>query len=175
MFESFYASRQFVSEFIFPEALERRAQLERALDVDSLTGVANVRALERALPSAEADESVAVIAFDCNNFGLLNKVRGHQIGDAMLQELASAMRTVALAYGASCRVFRRGGDEFVMLVPVELAEVVRGAVESLYGEYDFDGENNSQICVSVTGTIGSTFAEADALLQSRKRAHKQVH
>lgn len=168
MLGTFYETRQSMANFIFPEALERRERLERELDVDSLTGVANVRALERALPSAEADESVAVIAFDCNNFGLLNKVRGHQIGDAMLVELATALRTVALAYGAPCRVFRRGGDEFVMLVPTVLAEVVRGAVESLYGEYLFDGEDKGQIRVSVTGTIGQTFAEADALLQNRK-------
>ncbi|HEU4754917.1 MAG TPA: diguanylate cyclase, partial [Armatimonadota bacterium] len=156
---------------------ERRADLaERAADTDPLTGLANRRALDRALPAAEADPNTHVLAFDANNFGQVNKIRSQAEGDALLKEVAGAVRRAADEVGHGARVFRRGGDEIVALIPKEHAAAVRARAEELFGERTFKGKTGSgqeqQVTVSLSGTVGSTFAEADAALQARKAVRK---
>lgn len=152
------------------ERQERRAA-ERAADVDPLTGVANRRALDRALPVAEADPDTAVVVFDANNFGQVNKLVSQEAGDAMLQEIVGAVRTAAEEAGVGERVFRRGGDEVVALAPAAVADQVRSRAEEIFGERSV-GPEDKPVTVSLSGTVGQTFAEADAILQERKKARK---
>lgn len=170
----FISKRQQMSDFIFPEGAERRAQLLRDIDTDALTGVANLRALDRALPAAERDPDTTVILFDLDNFGQVNKLRGHTAGDWLLRELASVCSTVALVYGVGARVFRKGGDEFVILCATVDAAAIRSDVERLFGDHRIvalEGGGRG-VFVTVSGTCAATFAEADSVLQSRKARRK---
>lgn len=139
----------------------------RVANTDHLTGIGNTRALDAALPRAEADPATSVISFDANNFGKVNKALGNKAGDQALKELADAMRGVTEQEGAGFRVFRRGGDEFVALVPTARAEEIRTAMERAYGTRRY-----GDVEVSLSGNIGRTFDEADAGLQARKAARK---
>lgn len=156
---------------------ERIAQLEgdlrsaqRAAETDSLTGVANRSALDKALPAAEADSNTRVVAFDANNFGQVNKQVSHEAGDAMLRQMADAISQAATEAGVGQRVFRRGGDEFVVLAPAAVADQVRARAEELFGR-----QTAGQAEISLSGTHGNTFAEADATLQAAKQAAKDAH
>ncbi|MDQ3253178.1 MAG: GGDEF domain-containing protein [Acidobacteriota bacterium] len=167
------AIRQAISNLVFPEWLEMRDRLTRDANRDALTDLANRRALDRALPAAERDARTSIIVFDLNNFGLINKLRGHESGDWLLVEFAAALRTVAIAYGVGERIFRRGGDEFILLASVESAERIRAGVEETFGSYEIVGAHGASVVVSVSGAIGNTFAEADSLLQARKATQKE--
>lgn len=156
------------------EGVQKNVKLEnelrgaqRAAEVDSLTGAANRRALDRALPAAEKDPGTRVVAFDANNFGEVNKKVSQVAGDHMLKDLSAAIHQAAEEHGVGQRVFRRGGDEFVVLAPEAVADKVRARAEEIFGT-----KKAGEVEVSLSGTTGNTFAEADSILQSAKAARK---
>jgi diguanylate cyclase (GGDEF)-like protein len=159
--------RRKVAEMLCPEIEVERRELHRLAEVDELTGLANRRAFERALPEAERDPWTAVAVFDLNNLGLANKLAGHMEGDARIVWAAEVMQTVASALGSPERCFRIGGDEFVVLCPIGTARELVRTVTEVHGHVDVGG-----VRVSLGGSWGSTFIEADAKLQGEKQAVK---
>jgi diguanylate cyclase (GGDEF)-like protein len=158
--------REQVAATIAPWTVERRNQLERLAFTDMLTGLANRAAFDKAENSAERDAGISFIFFDANNFGKINKECGHKEGDRVLKFYADVIKEVTKNFKA--RAFRYGsGDEFVILCGKKFAEKIRDAVEKRCVPVSY--ENFS---VSISGEIGATMAEADTLLQSRKRARK---
>jgi diguanylate cyclase (GGDEF)-like protein len=153
------------------KAVEARNTAQREAETDKLTGVANRAALDRALPAAEADPATSVVVFDANDFGQVNKRVSQEAGDRAIQDVASAIRQAAEEHGIGERVFRRGGDEFVVLAPDALAESVRSRAEQIFGERTF-GTGEKGVKVSLSGTHARTFADADASLQAAKQARK---
>lgn len=145
---------------------------QRAAETDPLTGLANRAALDRALPAAEADPKTRVLLFDANNFGKVNKAIGHDAGDVVLKEMAGALSQAASEHGAGERVFRKGGDEFLVLAPDDVVDAVKTRAEEIFGDRQFTGKDGVPFTVSVTGTHGATFKEADAALQAAKDARK---
>ncbi len=158
--------RRRIADAIAPEAMEQRNALERLANFDALTGLANRRAFDLAIETAEADPQTSIVLFDANNFGKLNKAAGHKFGDVVLKEMATTIRQqTGLLTGSAERVFRIGGDEFVVICPTSIASLIRDNCESKFGLRYW-------INVALVGTVGSTFAEADALLQDRKAGRK---
>lgn len=149
-----------------------RRELQRLAELDDLTGLANIRALNKALPTAEADSHTAVLVFDANNFGQVNKVAGQERGDEALKSMADALFRAASEYGIGTRVFRRGGDEFVILAPREIASELITKAENNYGIQTF-GQGRKTVRVSITGIADKTFTQADARLQEAKKLAKE--
>ncbi len=93
-------------------------QLYRDARMDTLTGLGNRLALDEHLadllrtepPSAQPDDGRALWVFfvDVDHFKRFNDALGHQVGDAVLVEVADRLRSVF-----SDAVHRTGGDEFV--------------------------------------------------------------
>ena len=85
---------------------------------DPLTGLWNRRRfedeLEAHLTLCQAGEtSGALLSLDLDHFKVVNDTFGHHIGDQLLRNLASAMRS---ALAASDGIARQGGDEFLVLL-----------------------------------------------------------
>ena len=110
--------------------------LEADARADSLTGCANRRALEEDLPRAVAeahrsglDLSVAVV--DLDGLKAINDTRGHHAGDLAIQKLVTTLRA---SLRETDRLYRFGGDEFVVIAPFTSSEganrIMRRAVES---------------------------------------------
>jgi diguanylate cyclase (GGDEF)-like protein len=93
-------------------------QLSSLAMTDALTGVDNRRAwdaeLDRVLAATVEQDAVAVVMLDLDNFKAFNDARGHQSGDLLLKEAASAWQAL-LRPGD--RLARYGGEEFVVLLP----------------------------------------------------------
>ncbi|MDP2292288.1 MAG: diguanylate cyclase [Actinomycetota bacterium] len=88
---------------------------------DPLTGLANRRLLDEfmaeAIPRARRAKTELSVAFlDLDSFKQLNDTHGHDVGDAVLQEVARRM--LATVRGADV-VARIGGDEFVVVHEVD--------------------------------------------------------
>ncbi len=80
---------------------------------DQLTGVMNRNAYERNLSSLYAEgKSATIIAVDVNGLKEANDTEGHAAGDRLIIETAHAL---ANEFGNE-RVFRTGGDEFLVVL-----------------------------------------------------------
>lgn len=104
---------------------------------DGLTGLANRRTFDAALPREYRDrQKISVIMIDVDNFKGFNDRLGHQAGDLCLKRVA---RTIAGATaGTSALAARYGGEEFSIILPdtderaaFELAEAIRLKVQAL--------------------------------------------
>lgn len=162
------AAREALADAIYPEGRDRRETAERMANTDALTGLANRRALDLALPQAERDPGTAIVLFDGDSFGRVNKLFGHSVGDEVIKDLAFIIRDEADRHGYGNRVFRAGGDEFVVLIPFHYSGLLRDGVEVSYARVKRPVSG-----VGVTGVIGSTFDEADKLLAGRKKHRKE--
>jgi diguanylate cyclase (GGDEF)-like protein/PAS domain S-box-containing protein len=107
---------------VFQDVTDSRAiqrKLAHTAMHDSLTGLPNRAAFERALDEAleqarEEFREHALCFIDIDRFKQVNDSAGHSAGDALLKEIGRAIR-------GSCRVNdfagRIGGDEFALLLP----------------------------------------------------------
>lgn len=111
----------------------RRLYLDSTLD--SLTGSGNRRLLDDVLaelPDDVPSDKVSLLMLDIDHFKTVNDQFGHPIGDLCLNRLAHLLMT-DLHPGQ--RLFRYGGEEFVVLAPGSvqdaqaLAERLRSDVE----------------------------------------------
>jgi diguanylate cyclase (GGDEF)-like protein len=99
---------------------KKQAQIRDMALTDSLTGLANRRylmmQLERELARAHRDSAgFAILLIDLDGFKPINDRYGHEVGDAVLKEVA---RRLSASARESDLVARLGGDEFVLLLPM---------------------------------------------------------
>jgi diguanylate cyclase (GGDEF)-like protein len=101
---------------------------------DSLTGLANRRALDERLEAAVAEAvrdgaDLSLVLCDMDNLKQVNDCDGHQAGDDALVRVAEALRMAAHGHGDGAMVGRIGGDEFCMLLPGMDATSARALTE----------------------------------------------
>lgn len=100
------------------DRLREQAELERLALTDTLTGLANRTLLTDRMDQALArlqrtGGACALLLLDVDRFKLVNDSLGHQVGDALLIQMAGRIEAVSRA---DATVARLGGDEFVVLV-----------------------------------------------------------
>ncbi|MEP0942698.1 MAG: EAL domain-containing protein [Rhizobiaceae bacterium] len=88
---------------------------------DPLTGLSNRRNFEVSLKSwvaglRKGGSSFAVIYIDLDRFKSVNDTLGHDAGDKLLMSIAQMLRRIS---GENDLVARIGGDEFVLLKPLD--------------------------------------------------------
>ena len=101
---------------------------------DNLTGALNRRALKHVFRQMDPKAVVAVVYADVNGLKKVNDEQGHQAGDELIQKAANAMGVVA----GGDRVFRMGGDEFVILFEVKWINEIDGKLAELRKQFDKD-------------------------------------
>lgn len=120
------------------ESADARSQLAMAHDrlkqislYDALTGALNRRAYEEgaALETIGALYGTAVM-IDMDNLKVVNDSRGHAAGDELLRLLVETVRHCVRPLD---RVYRWGGDEFLLLFPAARPEAVVPRVRSAIG------------------------------------------
>jgi diguanylate cyclase (GGDEF)-like protein len=114
--------------YVFAQRTDRqRAQLEALAHQDPLTQAANRRALDREMEIAVASQhrgqsGHGLLLLDLDHFKRVNDDFGHEAGDAVLIEF---VQIIQRSSRANDRLFRAGGEEFVVLVtgssPADLA------------------------------------------------------
>src|SRR5215210_390256 len=148
--------------------------------IDSLTGMLNRKALanrvsELTQQSEVSGERVGVIIGDLDHFKSVNDSKGHAAGDAVLIDVAYALRKQLRAFDLAYRI---GGEEFLFLVPgsdleesTRLAKLLRRTVAA--GSFG-DGQTLTMsfgVCTSTPGEpfdYERTFTAADSALYEAK-------
>ena len=163
--------------------------VERQALVDGLTGIANRRQCEDALPHeiARAERlgtPLTIVLADLDDFKAINDIHGHAVGDDVLREFAQVLRSTLRE---SDLAGRWGGEEFLLLLPG--ADALGGAqladrVRSVLGERSFLGREGGVFGVSCSFGVAQhqpgddgreLFAAADrALYQAKRRGKNRV-
>lgn len=108
-------------------------QLEALASLDALTGVPNRRMMERALEAVVSgapagQRPYGLVILDIDHFKEVNDTHGHAAGDAAIADLAAILK---FEMRRQDRLFRFGGEEFVVLMAVDSAEHLWMASERL--------------------------------------------
>lgn len=106
------------------EPVEREQEMTRLANTDSLTGLANRHhfnhRLRRHFKSISDHRTEAVLLLlDLDGFKAINDTFGHAVGDELLTEVATRLRSSIRADQLAARL---GGDEFAVFVPEGIPE-----------------------------------------------------
>lgn len=183
---------------LLPQLLNTQKSLELAqLDsqTDPLTGLANRRALDRALSLLVSNQrhrsgTDVFMLFDLDGFKEINDLFGHPAGDRVLCNISQILRDNLPS--DSSFAARLGGDEFAILLKnasiqsaVEIAEQLRFLIMAIGADADWlqpggDGGSNSLVGASFgIAEIGKyctsgleIYQQADQALYQAKAAGK---
>ena len=151
--------------------ISARRGVYRMSITDQGTGLMNRVAYEKCL--RKSDQRViapaACIYIDANGLHEINNHLGHRSGDAMLCFIANAARK----FFASSRIYRIGGDEFVILTPNQPPYSVWVSVDRMRA---FLREKEYEISVGIQNTndlhrLDDAINQAEAAMRQDKQAY----
>jgi diguanylate cyclase (GGDEF)-like protein len=162
--------------------LQRWRDLHTAILTDDLTRLRNRRALDQFLADPHAlGQSYRVWVGDLHGFKILNDSLGHSVGDLCLRQVAEAMLGQLRPVDARF-LFRIGGDEFVLTLPLPQGEhpglgrrleeaVARLAVVN-YPAVDLHLDLGEAAVPDDAATLADALKLADARMYEAKRARR---
>lgn len=139
-------------------------EMEFLAQHDNLTGLPNRLLLAQDMAAAlqrsrSEHKRIAVMFLDLDRFKNINDSLGHRAGDQLLQLVTQRLKSVL---PPGCRLYRQGGDEFIVLMDTEdgaaHAQSIAGTLKEAVG-HPFSGERG-ELFTSVS--IGISLYPDDA-------------
>jgi diguanylate cyclase (GGDEF)-like protein len=162
------------------EMLTLKQELEDALyNLDPLTGTASrIGMLTKLREQREfvrrRVQTCSIAMMDLDSFKAVNDLYGHQVGDRVLAESARRAMASLRPYD---KVFRYGGEEFLICMPDASLEAAHEIVERLraaVAEAEHDGNGRGPF--RVTASFGLTLLDPDASVEtSIERADRALY
>lgn len=158
-----------------------RRQAENKLYLDMLTEIGNRYCLKRDVrkflrDAVEEGKTIAVGILDIDHFKEQNDTLGHLHGDACLKTVAKIVRDSLAEDG---RVYRFGGDEFVLLIRDGSKENLERIAQKIQEElriHEESKEKESDLPVTISqGYISTVPGESDNLARLMKRADEAMY
>ena len=178
-----------LSSLLYPvrNALRYHVAVETALR-DPLTGTGNRIALDNALRrecqlAERYAQAVSLLVIDIDHFKNINDSFGHTVGDQVLKQVATAIRTVTRETDMT---FRYGGEEFVVVLSktnIDGANLIAERVRQCIEQQQFKTQSgNTKVTVSLGAStlqqkenIKNLFDRADhALYQAKSLGRNRV-
>jgi diguanylate cyclase (GGDEF)-like protein len=143
--------------------------LELTARIDPLTGAGNRRRLDEDLRAVRAHihrsgMTYGLLEIDLDHFKSINDQLGHLAGDDVLRRV---VETLQRALRATDAIYRFGGEEFVVLMPVGTDEGLAAAGERLRAVVEaLDIPHPDPGSPRVTISVGATLLGADSLTRT---------
>jgi diguanylate cyclase (GGDEF)-like protein len=147
--------------------------------IDGLTGMLNRRSLDSRVQelseqAAVTGEPIGIIVGDLDRFKTVNDTHGHAVGDAVLVDVAYAIRKELRAFDLA---YRLGGEEFLVVLPGATAGEAHAVAERLREAVERNPAGGCEVTMSfgVASSGGGTFdyeitfGAADAALYQAKQ------
>lgn len=157
-------------------ANEAARQVEILAYTDKLTGLANRTQYGRWMAQAMAEAAryqrrLALIVVDLDRFKNVNDTLGHEVGDALLREMAGRL---SRCMRESDLIARMGGDEFVLLLPdvdqpERLGVVARKLLKALSQPLRLEGQE-----LRVTASVGISLYPEDGSDEPTLMKHADI-
>jgi two-component system cell cycle response regulator len=157
-----------------------QASLEMAV-TDPLTGLYNRRYMESQTAilvehATNRGKTLAVVVLDVDHFKSVNDNHGHDVGDRVLQELASRLRSCVRNVDLICRM---GGEEFVVVLPdagMDVALKVAERIRRVVGAKPFTaGPRSGALHVTVSLGVALIESPKDTMEEIVKRADDALY
>ncbi|NDL67276.1 diguanylate cyclase [Anaerotalea alkaliphila] len=168
----------FFTEYI--AAFNRKIQrIREEAEVDHLTGLKTPRQFERNLKKHLAagglsGKGVSLLYIDIDYFKNINDRYGHSSGDLVLQELGAILKRMGRSRDI---VFRKGGEEFTMLLVdcgLEQAALVAERIRKAVEEHGFQLPDHG--CIHISVSIGvAALEEAPSAVDLLERADRALY
>lgn len=148
-------------------------QQERLLMTDELTGVLSRHAYSETLNTYAKPEQLpvgfAVFAIDINELKKVNDSLGHSAGDELIQGAASAIGNV---FSEHSRIYRTGGDEFVVMTQMNREEAEAMSVLLETETQKWSGEKVKNLYLAAGFALASDYPKmsAEALVREADKA-----
>lgn len=162
--------------FLFAQRTRyQNAKLKLMIDLDPLTGASNRRSLTKELKIAQAlftrqGTVYGLLAIDLDHFKQVNDNYGHAAGDAVLIDFVKVIKS---RLRSADRVFRLGGEEFLVLLPEMDAYRLKSIAQQLQRYIaEHLKSPGGAITVSIGGALVEPFETPDQWL---KRADNMLY
>ena len=149
-----------------------RRELEIRAKTDELTGLYNRHYFQESIPGILRPENfpISFISADCNNLKRINDTYGHLVGDAYIRMAAILLRLVA---SEAAPIFRMGGDEFLIVLPITEEDEARQVIEELKRmEALFEVHEQK---ISISYGLSVLRSEADDLQECLTKADREMY
>jgi len=177
------------------ERLKTEQMLEELAFRDPLTSLYNRRFFDEQLSYHvntlnRDDKEFGIILIDLDDFSDINNTMGHEIGDNLLKQISTRLRSV---FKRNTDIIARwGGDEFIILVSgtsetkvnscVVIERICKNLISVLEMPYNLDGKSY-QVTASVGGVCATKnindanalFRLVDEAMYAAKRTGKNKH
>lgn len=144
-------------------------KLEKMSDYDQMTGLRNRHELNKFLKTIDPTKSIAYLFCDLNGLKRVNDTKGHDAGDTLIVDTARILRRVF----HKTRVFRMGGDEFLIILPgvsKDLAAEKAGEIREAFNAVSIHAAIGVLWREKATESFDTLYAEVDRLMYLDKRA-----
>jgi diguanylate cyclase (GGDEF)-like protein len=153
----------------------RSRELESQANTDPLTGLGNLRALQRQLAilldvRKRYEHPFAVLLMDIDGLKRINDSHGHQAGDRVLMQVGMSLRRSIRSVDTAARI---GGDEFCVLLPEQdlksAAKLAARLATAIEEEVAAPGDPAVTVSIGVAASPEHG-DEAEALIDTADRA-----
>jgi len=157
-------------------------QLLRESLLDSMTGAYNRRAFNEGAGLEDAQGTFGtLVVLDMDNLKDVNDIYGHKYGDALLKHFASVMRS---GLRPSDKLYRLGGDEFLIVIPRAVASIAGPRIQELIATAPSLKVTDSGALIKLRASIGTAdfssmenievaLHEADRSMYAQKRHSRE--
>ncbi|BDX04766.1 bifunctional diguanylate cyclase/phosphodiesterase [Planctobacterium marinum] len=166
-------------------------RMEQLAHYDALTGLPNrlllksriEHAIERA--KRNSDEKVAVLFLDLDHFKVVNDSLGHMVGDELLRQVATRLRS---SLREEDTIARLGGDEFVILLEGitelrDLNAIAQNIIEEVKTPYLLNDCHETSVGTSIgiavypddSSDIEKLFTYADSAMYKAKQNGRNTY
>lgn len=112
-------------------------------------------------------EQISVIFWDLNGLKTINDKYGHAMGDRAIDKLSSTLYTHS---SENCRVYRIGGDEFVVIIDNPKQEAAEKIVDAVNAQLDIINQHEENEELKVSSAYGFAYGPGKDILEVVKKA-----